>query len=180
MAFFAAGFWAVHPLATESVVYVTGRSEQLLGFFALYGLWLWTRWLRIGGGLLFTGAWLAVIAAGLCKESAAVLPVAYLAIDFLLRPSDSKRPSRWAVLLPGVALLVAFLGLRWFLEGSIGHPNPQRDMVTQVLTQVEVFWRYVSLSVLPSGQSIFHDYPCLLYTSPSPRDGLLSRMPSSA
>ena len=25
-----------------------------------------------------------------------------------------------------------------------------------------------------------HSYPCLLYTSPSPRDGLLSRMPSSA
>ena len=25
-----------------------------------------------------------------------------------------------------------------------------------------------------------HDYDCLLYTSPSPRDGLLSRMPSSA
>ena len=26
----------------------------------------------------------------------------------------------------------------------------------------------------------FHAYLCLLYTSPSPRDGLLSRMPSSA
>ena len=25
-----------------------------------------------------------------------------------------------------------------------------------------------------------HPYTCLLYTSPSPRDGLLSRMPSSA
>ena len=25
-----------------------------------------------------------------------------------------------------------------------------------------------------------NDIPCLLYTSPSPRDGLLSRMPSSA
>ena len=25
-----------------------------------------------------------------------------------------------------------------------------------------------------------HPYGCLLYTSPSPRDGLLSRMPSSA
>ena len=25
-----------------------------------------------------------------------------------------------------------------------------------------------------------HTNPCLLYTSPSPRDGLLSRMPSSA
>ena len=28
--------------------------------------------------------------------------------------------------------------------------------------------------------SIIHDNICLLYTSPSPRDGLLSRMPSSA
>ena len=26
----------------------------------------------------------------------------------------------------------------------------------------------------------FYNYACLLYTSPSPRDGLLSRMPSSA
>ena len=33
-------------------------------------------------------------------------------------------------------------------------------------------------------RNVFHDIknnmPCLLYTSPSPRDGLLSRMPSSA
>ena len=28
--------------------------------------------------------------------------------------------------------------------------------------------------------SLGHSHPCLLYTSPSPRDGLLSRMPSSA
>ena len=27
---------------------------------------------------------------------------------------------------------------------------------------------------------LLSDYACLLYTSPSPRDGLLSRMPSSA
>ena len=29
-------------------------------------------------------------------------------------------------------------------------------------------------------ESIIIPIPCLLYTSPSPRDGLLSRMPSSA
>ena len=28
--------------------------------------------------------------------------------------------------------------------------------------------------------NLFLIFPCLLYTSPSPRDGLLSRMPSSA
>ena len=34
----------------------------------------------------------------------------------------------------------------------------------------------VDLAIIPGGFS----YGCLLYTSPSPRDGLLSRMPSSA
>ena len=40
--------------------------------------------------------------------------------------------------------------------------------------------------VVMSGQRLYNQYQtaylkaCLLYTSPSPRDGLLSRMPSSA
>ena len=44
----------------------------------------------------------------------------------------------------------------------------------------------VAATVLYSQPSImnqiiaFFNYTCLLYTSPSPRDGLLSRMPSSA
>ena len=50
------------------------------------------------------------------------------------------------------------------------------------------FFRNLPPDLIEDG--IFHDtaialipgafYPCLLYTSPSPRDGLLSRMPSSA
>ena len=35
-------------------------------------------------------------------------------------------------------------------------------------------------SSVPSIAGLPRDYLCLLYTSPSPRDGLLSRMPSSA
>ena len=35
-------------------------------------------------------------------------------------------------------------------------------------------------SVVSDDQQGRLSYPCLLYTSPSPRDGLLSRMPSSA
>ena len=41
----------------------------------------------------------------------------------------------------------------------------------------------VSLGVRKGGAlllNLYIDYVCLLYTSPSPRDGLLSRMPSSA
>ena len=36
------------------------------------------------------------------------------------------------------------------------------------------------VSVLPPGEVPYTGYDCLLYTSPSPRDTALSRMPSSA
>ena len=39
---------------------------------------------------------------------------------------------------------------------------------------------YFSLSQHNFGFKYFKNWDCLLYTSPSPRDGLLSRMPSSA
>ena len=63
----------------------------------------------------------------------------------------------------------------------------------EVLAMVRVFWSQQSISItLPlliaitalarfiilQGKEM--DPSCLLYTSPSPRDGLLSRMPSSA
>ena len=37
-----------------------------------------------------------------------------------------------------------------------------------------------ALLINPEGNRVGHYSNCLLYTSPSPRDGLLSRMPSSA
>ena len=43
---------------------------------------------------------------------------------------------------------------------------------------VTTYWDYIQLDTLLSLQR--PKTSCLLYTSPSPRDGLLSRMPSSA
>ena len=38
----------------------------------------------------------------------------------------------------------------------------------------------IKIAVITSGENVSKAKACLLYTSPSPRDGLLSRMPSSA
>ena len=40
--------------------------------------------------------------------------------------------------------------------------------------------RLVLTSLFAGGHVLIDDIPCLLYTSPSPRDGATSRMPSSA
>ena len=52
-------------------------------------------------------------------------------------------------------------------------PNAQTD-------QVVAAYNYAEEAHRGQGRRTGHPYICLLYTSPSPRDATLSRMPSSA
>ena len=57
------------------------------------------------------------------------------------------------------------------------------DQVTSVSQFSDVYptdWAYQALAGLVETYGCVAGYPCLLYTSPSPRDATLSRMPSSA
>ena len=74
------------------------------------------------------------------------------------------------------------------IEGVLAHEVAHianGDMVTMTLAQgvinafVMFFARVVAFAIDNALRSD-NDRSCLLYTSPSPRDGLLSRMPSSA
>ena len=74
----------------------------------------------------------------------------------------------------------------WQENGYVIIPNavPQE----QLDRTVEAIWWFLDMA--PNDSNTWYRYkpytredrssPCLLYTSPSPRDGLLSRMPSSA
>ena len=73
---------------------------------------------------------------------------------------------------------------RWIRESMLG----QEDKAN-VSRRIREGWELVRGTDLPSefsyptadeGRHAGLVYSCLLYTSPSPRDGLLSRMPSSA
>ena len=67
----------------------------------------------------------------------------------------------------------------FFSEDSASFPN---DKTKEVATRFESLILKDFIRYLKQEQNIpyFNSYNCLLYTSPSPRDGLLSRMPSSA
>ena len=66
-------------------------------------------------------------------------------------------------------------------------PLAQRESVFEVEEGTALAPKFDEKGLIPvvttdskSGEVLMHGYICLLYTSPSPRDGLLSRMPSSA
>ena len=57
---------------------------------------------------------------------------------------------------------------------DLGVPSHQMHFGTRVRTYLRQMYKECADQIDAAG------LPCLLYTSPSPRDGLLSRMPSSA
>ena len=61
------------------------------------------------------------------------------------------------------------------MDSMVGAIKPPLDAISSLARQIDPGIKLPSMSV-PQ----VHLPDCLLYTSPSPRDGLLSRMPSSA
>ena len=58
--------------------------------------------------------------------------------------------------------------------------DAELDITEQYSSCEVLMMRFIADEAGQGGMDLTTYGPCLLYTSPSPRDGLLSRMPSSA
>ena len=155
--FASAAVFAVHPMMTEAVGYVTGRSEVLFSFFFLLGLLSGRRWM-LGGGRWWWAACVASWIAGvLAKETAAMLPAVLLAYDwFVLEGDATERRRRFLRLeLPMLALALTAGLARIAVLKLIEFPGPGAD-ARYALVEIELLWRYLALFLVPRGQSIFH------------------------
>ena len=157
-AFAAAAVWAVHPLMTQAVGYVSGRSEVLCALFVLVSFlclrsWVFRRgtaWLALG-----IGCWVLALAS---KEVAVMLPVVLLVYDRLLLPQEEgaarKRlarvyvPMLAFVVVAGVARMAVFAGVENVSRASFSWSN--------ILVGLDVVRRYTALMFLGEPQSIFH------------------------
>ncbi|MFT6396053.1 MAG: hypothetical protein ACJAYU_000795 [Bradymonadia bacterium] len=72
-----AAFWAVHPVQTDSVSYVSGRRDILAGLFTMASVWLALVADRKGGLWWLLPLWTTLFAF-LSKESAVVIPALFL------------------------------------------------------------------------------------------------------
>jgi len=119
-AFFAALAFAVHPALTESVAWIPGRTDLLLGLFSLASLWCWVRAERTRSPALH-GACVALwFCALLSKESAVVLPLLWAAERAFWQRrglASLRAPRLW---LGVIAALGAYLGLRWSALDGLG------------------------------------------------------------
>jgi protein O-mannosyl-transferase len=159
VALVAGAVFAVHPMMSEAVGYVSGRGDVLAATFALLALLVLRRGLlEPAWGL--PGAVLA-LAGVATKEVAVVVPVVLLAWDRLLLDPDAAAQRRrllgWhlPVLAAAGALGVARAASFFWIERS----TTSGAAWPYLQAQTGVVWRYLALLAAPVGQSLVHDVP---------------------
>ena len=159
--------FALHPLQTQAVAYVSQRAESLASAFYLASLlWLLAaeRRGRCAAGAGLYAASFALFALGLgAKVIVATLPVAYLLMGLLPGPHDLlARPlRRLALAAPflGYALLTTVLTVPNLKGEDAGFFIPFMPPGRYFLTQWHVLVTYLRLLFCPAGQNVDWDFP---------------------
>jgi hypothetical protein len=158
-AFGAASLFAVHPMMTEAVSYVSGRSELLSALFFLSSMLCFRRAFQPGRAMFYLPA-LVLFVAGLgTKETMAMLPIVLLAYDRLVvRPAPHVARRRlWFLHVPLLLLIAAGGVLRVYIFTTVEHsPSAASFPWQNLLVELYVFMRYLGLFVYPAGQSLVH------------------------
>jgi hypothetical protein len=161
----AALIFAIHPLQTESVSYVAGRSESLASLFLLlaYVVFLYRREASIS----WREALLVVVLFGIAvktKENAVSLAGVLVLTDlFWPVPFSLKRlKGNWRLYsLLAPAGIVGAIGVFRLLATaeSAGFSVTTYKWYQYGFTEARAMFSYLGLTVLPIGQSIDQDYP---------------------
>jgi len=155
MATAAASLFAVHPMMTEAVGYISGRSEVLCATWLLAAFLAGRRWLERGGAA-WAGAMIALWFAALAsKETAAMFPFVFGAYCWL-----RGAPGRARLVVAGMIGLTVLAGIgRVYVLAAIEYPGRVAIHWPFIPLDVNVAARYLLLLVRPAGQSIFHSVP---------------------
>lgn len=160
----AATLFLIHPLQTEAVAYIAGRSELVAGLFVAAALVVYCNpsliqvsWRTSLLVLFFYGC------AVLSKEHAVVLPVILLAVDLFLRERSIRQTLQlgrrlYYPILAAGALAIAGVFALLTRSTSAGF-NVEFKWYEYLFTQFRVWLLYLKLAILPVGQNADYDLP---------------------
>jgi len=166
--------FAVHPIQTESVTYISGRRDLLSGLFVLLGFYAFLRHRDEGGRRWLAAAALAYLLGLLSKEMAVTLPLLCLAYDAvrqadqqgLLNGAAAALRRHWRLYLPPAAVGLAF-GVYTIVRS---HASRQTEFYgggldMTILTMARVFTHYLKLLLFPATLRVDYSFNAFPVTS---------------
>ena len=153
--------FTLHPLHTESVTFVSGRTDVIATLFFLLALLAYDRgrdragWAPIGWSL---GAYLLAL---LAKEVAITLPAVLMLWDLTVRRDLRDRRAIWRAAARYAAygaVTGLYLGLRMFALGGLVDPDAGAwgPLLARALTTLKIAISYAWLTILPYPGSPYH------------------------
>jgi len=156
ISFLTALLFAVHPVHTEAVTYISGRGDPLAAFFSLLSLLCFIKFAGQEGVKRAAFYGLSVVFFGMAvftKESALILP-AFFALYSACFPEEKPRFSRTVFYMPFLAVIALFLYIRHLALAGIGDDGSYIStipMFYRLLTAPAVIVEYIKILVVPAG-----------------------------
>jgi protein O-mannosyl-transferase len=161
----AALLFALNPLHTETVTYLSGRASGIGGFFFLLALLFFIlgseRGRSLNIPLFYSLALLAFILALLSKETTLIFPLVVILYDLCFMRNESWRPFKnrlFFIYLPLFGLIAAFLcltsGMRAMALDWVGKIDLQYG-----LTQGRILAYALKLCLFPINLTFDYDFP---------------------
>ena len=155
MALLGGLLFAVHPIASEPVNYISSRSELLGALGLLASFWTYRR--SLGENGIGMRLWsLFFFCMGLLGKSVAItLPALLLSADYYSGKVDRRV---WARYMPYLAVAAGYLIIvREFVFKAVA-AAPVRTLDVQLGTQLKALVYYAKLVVLPSHLNVHHAF----------------------
>jgi protein O-mannosyl-transferase len=155
----------IHPLQTESVSYISGRSESLASMFLLlaYSVFLYRRqdaisWKRSLAVLLLFGLGVGT------KENAVSLAGILLLTDLMWPAPFSLQGIRnnrrlYLLMVPGAVLAAIGVFRMLATAGTAGFSVGTFKWYEYAFTEARAIFQYIELTLVPIGQALDHDFP---------------------
>jgi hypothetical protein len=152
--------FAAHPLATQSVTYITQRITSLAALLVLASVATFLRARRADGHRWWIASWVLALGAALTKEMAVALPFAVAGLEAWLRARRAPRPAPLWRLAPYFAVVPLVV---WTAQHPLGpgrvvagglRETGDIGRLPYLLTQMTVIPRYLGLALWPAGQCI--------------------------
>ncbi len=149
IALIAAFVWAIHPVQSAAVVYVSGRADPLAAFFGFTGCYLALRSVgRVGSArfIFLVGSGLGFLSAALSKETGLIFPLLMIVLFILLK----NRRAAAQLMVVGAFVWVSYLSLRLPAEHDpVPVLGPRTPLAVRPITTARAVAEYAGLILLP-------------------------------
>ncbi len=135
--------FAAHPVHSEPVAFIAGRSDLMAGALVVNAVCLYLRGRQRSSVLLFGGALLS-------KETAVILPLLLLLADRLVTEPRDGWTAAVSRLRPFLVLAGSYLALRWMVLGApVARGVDGTPMAARLVIALNTLGDYLQLAVLP-------------------------------